>query len=121
MHLRPLRPCRNPTPLILLPIRRVTHISRHQNTNDDNIAKHESHKPTHEIEDARNDILREAEDGLQRGEDAVEDAAEDLEEGGEEVGYAVYDRGHCLVVVVSIAYPLYVGRVLVVVLGGICL
>ena len=63
------------------------------------LTKYEPHKPTHEVEDARNDILREAKDGLQGGEDAVEDAAEDFEEGGEEVGDAVYNGGHCLVVV----------------------
>ena len=62
------------------------------------LTEHESHQPAHEIEDARDQILREAEDGLDGGEDAADDAGEDFEEGGDEVGDACRDGGHGCVV-----------------------
>lgn len=58
------------------------------------LTEHESHQPAHEVEDARDQIPREAEDGLDGGEDAADDAGEDFEEGGDEVGDACRDGGH---------------------------
>lgn len=52
--------------------------------------KHEPHNPTHQVENAGDQIAREAEDGLDGREAGVEDAGEDFEEGGEEVGDAVF-------------------------------
>lgn len=84
-QLRPLLPRRNPTPLILLPISRITHIHRDQKPNDDNIAKHKPHNPTHKLKDTLEhpahqidhrgqDIFREGEEGLEGREEGVEDA-----------------------------------------------
>ena len=56
--------------------------------------ENEPHDPTHKVEDAGDEVAREAKGGLEGGEDAVEDSREDLEEGGDEVLEAGDEGGH---------------------------
>ena len=56
--------------------------------------KHEPHNPTHKVENACDQIAREAEDGLDGREAGVEDAGDDFEERGEKVGDAGCEGGH---------------------------